>query len=567
MDKPDKIPETSAPDLHSRQVDAIENVVKLLSPEEVESRWRKLITKSIALVALSAAVLTGGWELTVWTIDSWNQRATINTWIEVAREVYEAEGNGEVAITFLEKVEEIDPQNVKLVQLRAYIDGMSAMEVLLNLDRPWNMEELNQADMAKAQAILLQEVNPSSPDGLILRGQVTAALDENERAKDFLEQALVLDPDNSFARVRLALIYRNLAYAAVDESGYNDNHKKSKALLDKAFALDPNSKLACLWIGIYESEFNDDAEAAHDWFNKALEMDYRYYLAHFNTGLLYFEDEDFDSAISSFNETLKVKPNFVKALEHLAWSYGFQDQEETGIQYARRANSLDEGFIDGWTVTGQLALELFKQTEEAEYAKESIDAYSTALRYDPTNSGLYQLRSDIQLLLGNLTEAGKDARLAVRFAPEDYYAWLVLGNYQSEIGMFSAAEESYRTSLKLEYVDDASKGLAIALKELGNLESAEAQFETLVSNSTSDLRSSNLVARAVFYEKSKQFRFALDDYTNARIDDDENFDAWLGEARMAKELQTNRAQFNNAIIRCRELKPEITLPLTEEDYD
>ena len=567
MDKPDKIPETSAPDLHSRQVDAIENVVKLLSPEEVESRWRKLITKSIALIALSAAVLTGGWELTVWTIDSWNQRATINTWIEVAREVYEAEGNGEVAITFLEKVEEIDPQNVKLVQLRAYIDGMSAMEVLLNLDRPWNMEELNQADMAKAQAILLQEVNPSSPDGLILRGQVTAALDENERAKDFLEQALVLDPDNSFARVRLALIYRNLAYAAVDESGYNDNHKKSKALLDKAFALDPNSKLACLWIGIYESEFNDDAEAAHDWFNKALEMDYRYYLAHFNTGLLYFEDEDFDSAISSFNETLKVKPNFVKALEHLAWSYGFQDQEETGIQYARRANSLDEGFIDGWTVTGQLALELFKQTEEAEYAKESIDAYSTALRYDPTNSGLYQLRSDIQLLLGNLTEAGKDARLAVRFAPEDYYAWLVLGNYQSEIGMFSAAEESYRTSLKLEYVDDASKGLAIALKELGNLESAEAQFETLVSNSTSDLRSSNLVARAVFYEKSKQFRFALDDYTNARIDDDENFDAWLGEARMAKELQTNRAQFNNAIIRCRELKPEITLPLTEEDYD
>ena len=120
------------------------------------------------------------------------------------------------AITFLEKVEEIDPQNVKLVQLRAYIDGMSAMEVLLNLDRPWNMEELNQADMAKAQAILLQEVNPSSPDGLILRGQVTAALDENERAKDFLEQALVLDPDNSFARVRLALIYRNLAFVAVD---------------------------------------------------------------------------------------------------------------------------------------------------------------------------------------------------------------------------------------------------------------------------------------------------------------------------------------------------------------
>jgi tetratricopeptide (TPR) repeat protein len=221
----------------------------------------------------------------------------------------------------------------------------------------------------------------------------------------------------------------------------------------------------------------------------------------------------------------------------------------------------------GWSITGQLALELFKQTEEAEYAKECIDAYSTALRYAPTNSDWYQLRSDIQLLLGNLTEAGKDARLAVRFAPEDYYAWLVLGNYQSEIGMFFAAEESYRTSLKLEYADDASKGLAIALKEIGNLESAEAQFETLVVNSDADLLSSNLVARAVFYEKSKQFRFALDDYTNARIDDDENFDAWLGEARMAKELQTNRAQFNNAIIRCRELKPKITLPLTEEDYD
>jgi tetratricopeptide (TPR) repeat protein len=572
MDKSDKIPETSAPDLHSRQVDAIENVVKLLSPEQVESRLRKLITKSIALVALSAAVLTGGWELTVWAIDSWNQRAVINTWIEVAREVYEAEGNGEVAITFLEKVEEIDPQNVKLVQLRAYIDGMSAMKVLLNLDRPWNMEELNQADMAKAQAILLQEVNPSSPDGLILRGQVTAALDENERAKAFLEQALVLDSDNSFARVRLAFIYRNLAneaYERGDESGYNDEYKKSKALLDKAFALDPNSKLACLWIGIYESVFNEDAEAAHNWFDKALEIDSRYYLAKFNKGLVYLDDYDYDSAISSFNETLKIKPNFVLALENLAYSYGLQDQYETGIQYARRANSLDEGFMAGWAMTGQLALELYKQTEEAEYAKECIDAYSTALRYAPTNSDWYQLRSDIQLLLGNLTEAGKDARLAVRFAPEDYYAWLVLGNYQSELGMFSAAEESYRTSLKLKDEDneDASKGLAIALMELGNLDGAEAQFEILIENSGDDLRSSNLVARAEFYVKSKQFKFALDDYTNARVDDDENFDAWLGEARMAQVLQTNRAQFNNAIIRCRELKPEITLPLTEADYD
>ena len=555
------------PDLHERQVKAIEKVAILLSPEEIESRWRKLITKTVGLLALSAAVVAGGWELTIWTIDNWSERATINTWIEVAREIYEAEGNGEVASSFLQKVDEIDPQNVELVQLRAYIDGMSAMEVLLNLDRPWTTDELNQADMAKAQAILLQEVNPRSSDGLILRGQVTAALGDLDRALSFLEQALNIDPNNSFAKIRLSNIHRELATQTKDEAISKEHRDASKSRLVEALQLNPQSKLAYLWLGIHESECNNDAEAALECFNNALELDSRYHLALFNKGLVYLENGEFDNSIAAFNETLEVKPGFVKALEKLGWAHGEQDQYETAIQFTRRANQLDDGFMGGWSITGQLAYELYLQTGDVKFSNESIEAYSTALRNDPTNSDWYQLRSEIQLLLGNLTEAGSDARLAVRFGPEDAYAWLVLGNYRASIGNHEDATQSYRKSLEFDYYDDAAKGLARSLYLTGNTEDSRKQYDILVENSSEDLLSSNLVARGEFKEHLREYNSALEDYQNARIDDSENFDAWLGEARVSLELLSDAETYRTAIRNCRELRPEKEIPYHETDFN
>ena len=245
------------------------------------------------------------------------------------------------------------------------------------------------------------------------------------------------------------------------------------------------------------------------------------------------------------------------ALVGLAWAYGYQDQYETALQYSRRANQADPGFLEGWQITGLLSSEVFKLDGEAPAAEEADKAFSQALELDPTNPQWYWQRSELRRTMGDLRGAGRDARLGTLFGPEEAFAWMHLGHFQIALDppMHEQAIASYARAIELdESLDDARRGTANSQAALGRTQAALLEFNHLVEHSSEDVRALNLEARARFHEDQGDMPTAIADYRAARLDDPELFDAWFGEARVAMALHDHAAA-HNAINACRQLRP------------
>jgi tetratricopeptide (TPR) repeat protein len=553
----------------ARQAAAIERVAQHLAPEEVRSRLNRIFGRSLAIGILSLSSVAAGYELAMWIMSSWESRRTLHTWLDVAREVYEVEGNTGVAQAFLDRASEVDPHNTGVVRLQAYIGGMQAMETLLNLDRPWNQSELDQADMAKAYAILLQTLNRSSPDGLILRGQVTAALGEHGRAVGFLEEALRIDPQNAFVRVRLAMVHMTLAHEADNQDITDHEIKQAQDRLDQAVAIEPTSKLAALWQGNLAwlranttGNADQDGEgwtAAKGWFDRCIELDPRYHLPHITIGHMYMDAGAYELAAESYDRAIKLRPSNADALTGLGWSHGYRNEYEAGLLYARRANDESAGLLEAWRLRGLLSYELFLQTGNPEAANEAMDSYNQVLKLDPANGEAFTNRSALHHQLGNARLAGQDARMATRLAPYDAFAWWRLGEFQASLSpaMHEEAERSFRRSLELdETLDSARAGLARSLVGQMKFDAASDMFDRLVANPASeDMAARNLHARGAFHEQCGRLPEAINDYRAARTVFSEYFAAWLGEARTCVALQRfNEA--DTALAMCRQLEPD-----------
>ena len=225
--------------LIERQNQQLQNLEKILSPENQEQQQRRFVRaliKGMSIFAIAISGAIGSWELGVFLKESWDIRKLAHDYANVGVRLYYEENNPVVAKKFLEKAIELQPDNSDFMYLDAYIDGMASVRGLFNLDRPYNAEELNNAYEALAKSVLLEQQQPTSPEPYILRGQIYAALKDNDRAQRTLERAVTLDPKNDFAHMRLGVV------------AYNKGDTPSAlSYLDKAGALNPQSKWVYLW--------------------------------------------------------------------------------------------------------------------------------------------------------------------------------------------------------------------------------------------------------------------------------------------------------------------------------
>ena len=152
-------------------------------PEE-EARFRRFakyvvapLIKAIALIAF----IGGLWDVIAWVLARYEVKVMADRYVSVAKDVYYNENNPEVAIPFLDKAIELRDGDAEYRFQRAYIEGMAATRLLLNLDRPFLKSELDRVHRAYAEARFLQELKPDRPEPYILQAQVLAALKETER--------------------------------------------------------------------------------------------------------------------------------------------------------------------------------------------------------------------------------------------------------------------------------------------------------------------------------------------------------------------------------------------------
>jgi tetratricopeptide (TPR) repeat protein len=195
------------------------------------------------------------------------------------------------------------------------------------------------------------------------------------KAVDYLEQAIVLDPD-------YALAYVGLAYTYGTFSGYGilsleETVPKIKTLIEKAMSIDdeiaeahtllaqityvydlnwigaekefklaiqlnPKSMYAHMWYGIYLGKMGQMEKAFEEW-ARAYELDPLNIVVNFSKGEGNTWARRYDEAIQAFEKTLSMDQNFVAAHIGLGKIYLLQSKYEEALEKLDKAWELSNG--------------------------------------------------------------------------------------------------------------------------------------------------------------------------------------------------------------------------------
>ena len=353
------------------------------------ARFYKPLLKILAFITLwTGAIKTGQWYWNYCKIDKMAKR-----YVAVANRMYYEEGNPDIALEFLDKAIKLQDGNADYKFLRAYIDGLSATRMLLNLGRPFDKAELDHVHRVLAEAEFLAELEPSRAEPYLLQGQILEALKEFERAEAVLDKAKSLDPKNDFIFVRLAqLQIDRKEYEAAAES------------LERALALNAKSKWAWLWKGVLARERKDGAKA-RECYAMASSIDPKFDLALYNEGWTWKDEKQFGKARDCMLRALKINPAYKEACFSIGMFYGYEDNYSAALVWMDKALALDKKFFAGYEYRGLVKWEM------KNFAGALAD-YNEAIHLDPMNGKLYLRRSKVFDAMGDKVSADRDRAFA-----------------------------------------------------------------------------------------------------------------------------------------------------------
>ena len=504
-------------ELIALQTGAIKRLEAHFSPESVEEveerrfqRLRSIAIRGGSICALIISGFVGAWELGIYFKESWEVRQTAENYANVGIKIYYDENNITVAKEFLQKALELSPDNPNYMYLGAYIDGMSEVRLLFNLDRPYTSKELDSAHRAIAKSILLEQQEPDKPEAYILRGQIYAALKEKGRAIASLKKAIDLAPKNDFAIMRLGVVEYT-----------NSNTEKALKLFDRALSLNPESKWAHLWKGIVFSETRKLNEARES-LTLALKEDPRFDLALYNLGWVNLKErkKKYGVAEEFFRKALAVNPAYKEAFYGMGMVYGYQNQYEVAHRYFSKALELDSAFLTAWKWRGIVSYEMGKYDN-------AVSDFSKGLELDPSNADLFVRRARVSILTKKYTESLADLLLATKFDQNNPRTFLYLGQVYLGLRRLDTAMESLTRALELNpRYSDAHALVAKIHMERGHNSKAIGSYQKALQ-STKYRQERFAVPMARIMVSESQFTEAYDVLNGLALEGNRSPDLWF----------------------------------------
>jgi len=509
-------------ELYRKQGTSLEKIERHFSMDgdETPRRISLFIAKFMGVISLTGAMLGGGWELFAFLYENHKLAMLSKQHIVTAEQIYYEENNPEVALSLVEKAEEMD-HTIEVRFLSAYIKGMGTVKRLINLDRPYNKEELDEAHLAMAEARLLKEVDPSRVEPYIMMGQIHSVLGDHEKAAHSLAEALKLEPKNSFLHVRLGLAH------------YNQNHMdEARQEIETAIKLDPKDKWAWLWKGVLLGETEKKWEEARKAYEKALEIDPRFDLALYNKAWSYLKvkPHQYEEARTAFQAALKINPEYKEAYYGMGMVYGYQDRYEISKLYLDRAISIDDQYLTAFKWRGIV------NTEVSDH-EAALEDFNQALELDPTNGSLFMRRGRIHTDMGNLSLAIRDLLFAAESSPKNYKVWYYLGQVYQKAGDAQKAIETLDRCLAIQPTySGALMAKAQVLASDGRDTEAEEAFNLCVKTITYKPERA-LMARGNYLLSKAKTEAAVKDFREARKASPNKPEPWLLEARALVSLK------------------------------
>ena len=251
---------------------------------------------------------------------------------------------------------------------------------------------------------------------------------------------------------------------------------EAKKIYEKILVAKPDHFLSLSNIGIIYSQLKE-FDKAIETFNNTIKVNPKFAEAHNNLGIVFYELNDLEKALKSFEEAIKIKSNFSDAFNNIGNVYQKKNYINKAIENYEIAILKNEGSNKDKPLFN--LGNIFRDQEDYE---KSIDYYKKAIAINP-NSIDASINLSISLnKTGKLKEAIILCENILKKDPKNTQALNNLGEYNQEIGDEKLSIDYYKKSLT--YEPDNLRSLWLMMntfpviyKEENEIKISESHFE------------------------------------------------------------------------------------------
>ncbi len=161
------------------------------------------------------------------------------------------------------------------------------------------------------------------------------------------------------------------------------------------------------------------------------------------------QQQSFEEAIGLFNKALELDPNYALAHAGLGRAYlnlyqFFKRPQDAELSeaHSRRAIEIDPLMPHAWMMLGALHTQLGKNDQ-------ALDELGKALDRDPRNGQIYSRIAYVYQRQTRFAEAEETFRKAVSLAPDSWSSYMYYGAFLTSAGRYAEAEAAFRRALAL----------------------------------------------------------------------------------------------------------------------
>jgi tetratricopeptide (TPR) repeat protein len=188
-------------------------------------------------------------------------------------------------------------------------------------------------------------------------------------------------------------------------------------------------------------------------------------------GNLLVAAKEYEAAVASYDQALKIKPDFHQAWYNRGGALADLGRLEEAVASYDQALKIKPDKDEAWTNRG-VALFNLGRLEEA------VASFDQALKIKPDKDEAWYNRGIALRNLGRLEEAVASFDQALQFKPDDHEAWNNRGYALMNLGRLEEAVASFDQAPKIKPDDhEAWYNRGIALRNLGRLEEAVASYD------------------------------------------------------------------------------------------
>lgn len=267
-------------------------------------------------------------------------------------------------------------------------------------------------------------------DSLIHGKEALLNGDYNESITWF-EKTLTLCPDNSTALNNQGIAFLRLGncHKAADlfEKASNDKAVHQQALINLAMSLECQGQ-------------NQEAEGIY---NTLIQENTSDTSALYRRGLLFYEREDWESALKDFQSGLQVNPHDIDLLRSYGVTLGSLGRNEDGLQVFNQILQMYPG--DELSLYNKAVI-----LEKTGRFKDAVDAYNDTIRINPENKQAWFNRGNIFWSHYILNESLQSFDSVISLDPNMSQAWYFRGLVLKQLGMVEDAADSFKRAIELE---------------------------------------------------------------------------------------------------------------------